>query len=135
MLFRSGIHVAQLAELPAELIERAAEILQLLEQTDAKLSNELHGQRSVELEAKGKIEGQPVAVQQEQNDESILQVAETAAAAQLSFFDEGPSLKKVSAVTKKEKQVLDKLSGIEILDMTPLQAINVLYELQKKLRS
>ena len=130
-----GIHVAQLAELPAELIERAAEILQLLEQTDAKLSNELHGQRSVELEAKGKIEGQPVAVQQEQNDESILQVAETAAAAQLSFFDEGPSLKKVSAVTKKEKQVLDKLSGIEILDMTPLQAINVLYELQKKLRS
>lgn len=123
-----GIHVAQLAELPAELIERAAEILAILEQTDAQISNELHGQRSAEPV-------QNTVNTEELQEQHRLQVAETAAAAQLSFFDEDPAPKKESSISKKEKQVLDKLSGIEILDMTPLQAINVLYELQKKLRN
>lgn len=123
-----GIHVAQLAELPAELIERAAEILQILEQTDAQVTNELHGQRS------GMVV-QESAIFASQNEQSRLQAAETAAAAQLSFFDEEPAPKKEIASSKKEKQVLDQLSGIEILDMTPLQAMNVLYELQKKLRN
>jgi DNA mismatch repair protein MutS len=123
-----GIHVAQLAELPAELIERAAEILQILEQTDARVTNELHGQRSG-------IVVQESAIVASQNEHSRLQAAETAAAAQLSFFDEEPAPKKESAASKKEKQVLDQLSGIEILDMTPLQAMNVLYELQKTLRN
>lgn len=125
-----GIHVAQLAELPADLIERAAEILEILEQTDAQVSNELHGQKSSISEHQN-----PVAEHKEQQEQKRLQIAETAAAAQLSFFDEEPIDKKGSALSKKEKQVLDKLSGIEILDMTPLQAINTLYELQKKLRN
>jgi DNA mismatch repair protein MutS len=125
-----GIHVAQLAELPSELIERAAVILEILEQTDAKVSNELHGH------GQRNIDPMPKTVKTEDvQEQHRLQVAETAATAQMSFFDEEPARKKESSVSKKEKMVLDKLSGIEILDMTPLQAINVLYELQKKLRS
>lgn len=124
-----GIHVAQLAELPAELIERAAEILEILEQTDAQVSNELHGQKSSTSEHMNLDENK------EQQEQKRLQIAETAAAAQLSFFDEEPIAKKGGTLGKKEKQVLDKLNGIEILDMTPLQAINTLYELQKKLRN
>ena len=54
--------------------------------------------------------------------------------AQLSFFDEVPPAKQ-SAASKKEKRVLDKLNELDILDMTPLQAMNMLYELQRKLRS
>ncbi|WP_079508527.1 DNA mismatch repair protein MutS [Mesobacillus jeotgali] len=118
-----GIHVAQLAELPPELIERAAEILHFLEQTD--------NQSFDERDAKSR---QNIARESVQVNQSILQHRETAAAAQLSFFDEGPEQQKTNRASKKEKQVLDQLCGLEILDMTPLQAMNMLYELQKKLR-
>jgi DNA mismatch repair protein MutS len=118
-----GIHVAQLAELPPELIERAAEILHILEQTD--------NQPSVELDAKNRHN---TVRESAEVDHSILPHRETAAAAQLSFFDDGPEQQEANKASKKEKQVLDQLYGLEILDMTPLQAMNMLYELQKKLR-
>ncbi|WP_226641300.1 DNA mismatch repair protein MutS [Mesobacillus subterraneus] len=121
-----GIHVAQLAELPADLIERAAEILQTLEQTDTQVSSELNRQESFNSVRE--------TLHNEEENQSMLQAAETAAAAQLSFFDEEPEQKKASGSSKKEKQVLEQLVGLEILDMTPLQAMNMLYELQKKLR-
>ncbi|WLR57574.1 DNA mismatch repair protein MutS [Mesobacillus subterraneus] len=121
-----GIHVAQLAELPADLIERAAEILHMLEQTDTQVSLELNSKKSVDSVRE--------TLQTEQDKQSMLQAAETAAASQLSFFDEEPEQKKASGASKKEKQVLEQLNGLEILDMTPLQALNMLYELQKRLR-
>ena len=121
-----GIHVAQLAELPADLIERAAEILQILEQTDNQVSSGVNNHKSLDSVRE--------TLQNEQDKQSMLQTAETAAAAQLSFFGEEPEQKKASGPNKKEKQVLEQLNGLEILDMTPLQAMNMLYELQKRLR-
>ena len=121
-----GIHVAQLAELPADLIERAAAILQTLEQTDTQVSSGPARHQSTDSVRE--------TMHNEQEKQSMLQAAETAAAAQLSFFDEEPEKKKASVPGKKEKQVLEQLVGLEILDMTPLQAMNMLYELQKKLR-
>ncbi|MBT2637036.1 DNA mismatch repair protein MutS [Bacillus sp. ISL-39] len=119
-----GIHVAQLAELPADLIERAAEILQILEHSDTQVSSGL----------KKSADSVREPMQNVQDKQSVLQAAETAAAAQLSFFDEEPEQKKAGGSSKKEKQVIEQLNGLEILDMTPLQAMNMLYELQKKLR-
>lgn len=100
-----GIHVAQLAELPKELIHRANEILSALEKPNV----------------------QPVAVKS-----AVKEIEEQPA--QLSFFDE-PKEPKKQELTSKEKKVLDKMKEIELLDITPLQAINLLYELQKKLKS
>nr|WP_263327845.1 DNA mismatch repair protein MutS [Neobacillus sp. Marseille-Q6967] len=104
-----GIHVAQLAELPKELIYRANEILTALEHSDPPTP--------VTNKAQATCEEKKV---QEQ-------------AAQLSFFDEPKETKKPE-LTSKEKRVLEKMKEIDILDLTPLQAINVLYELQKKLK-
>ncbi|WP_180960225.1 DNA mismatch repair protein MutS [Neobacillus cucumis] len=108
-----GIHVAQLAELPAELIRRASEILAELEQTDAQMA--------------------PVKKVDEQQvpENKIETPAEQPA--QLSFFDEPAAPKKVEP-TSKEKRVIDKIKELDLLDVTPLQAINLLYELQKKLK-
>lgn len=100
-----GIHVAQLAELPKELIHRANEILSALEKPDVL----------------------PVAVKS-----AVKQVEEQPA--QLSFFDE-PKEPKKQELSSKEKKVLDKMKEIDLLDITPLQAINLLYELQKKLKN
>jgi DNA mismatch repair protein MutS len=102
-----GIHVAQLAGLPSELISRANEILTALEQTNIQQDTP-------------KIEVVKVAEVQEQP-------------AQLSFFDEPKEVKK-QEFSSKEKRVIEKMKEIDILDLTPLQAINLLYELQKKLK-
>ncbi|WP_307197081.1 DNA mismatch repair protein MutS [Neobacillus niacini] len=99
-----GIHVAQLAELPKELIHRANEILSALEKPNV----------------------QPVAVN------NPVKLKEHPA--QLSFFDE-PKEPKKQELSSKEKKVLDKMKEIDLLDITPLQAINLLYELQKKLKN
>ncbi|WP_121609181.1 DNA mismatch repair protein MutS [Mesobacillus foraminis] len=113
-----GIHVAQLADLPLELIERAAEILQTLE----KKEDSPHTAEPVRKE-----EGAEASL-------TLREKAAETALAQLSFFDEVP-VAKPAAASKKEKRVLDKLNELDILDMTPLQAMNVLYDLQRKLRS
>ncbi|MFJ5760831.1 DNA mismatch repair protein MutS [Neobacillus sp. NPDC093182] len=100
-----GIHVAQLAELPKELINRANEILSALEKPGV----------------------QPVDVKS-----AVKEIGEQPA--QLSFFDE-PKEPKKQELSSKEMKVLDKMKEIDLLDITPLQAINLLYELQKKLKS
>ncbi|MFP5111344.1 DNA mismatch repair protein MutS [Bacillaceae bacterium C204] len=102
-----GIHVAQLAGLPSGLISRANEILTALEQSDPQ-------------DSKPKME----AIKEVQVEEQP---------AQLSFFDEPKDVKK-QELSSKEKRVIEKMKDLDILDLTPLQAINMLYELQKKLK-
>ncbi|EIJ81413.1 DNA mismatch repair protein MutS [Bacillus methanolicus PB1] len=105
-----GIHVAQLAELPEELINRANEILQTFEKKEDSETAAKNDDR-----------------QTENNINAIIE--ET----QLSFFDE-PVKKKHDKFSSKEKNVLDRLKNLNILDMTPLEALNTLYDLQKKIR-
>ncbi|GLB59258.1 DNA mismatch repair protein MutS [Cytobacillus sp. NCCP-133] len=107
-----GIHVAQLAELPNELIIRANEILIGLESKDSVSDN---------------------VPQQETPAHAAQKAADSAA--QLSFFEEpGEEVKKAS-MSSKEKKIIDKVKGLDILDMTPMQALNTLYELHKKLKN
>jgi DNA mismatch repair protein MutS len=112
-----GIHVAQLAELPKELIKRAAEILKELEKQPTALS-----------EKKAEIAEHPVP---EKKAEPAIIIEDTA---QLSFFEETAEPKK-QELSPKEKKIVEKIKNLDILDLTPLQAINTLYELQKKLKS
>ncbi|WP_174523420.1 DNA mismatch repair protein MutS [Neobacillus drentensis] len=102
-----GIHVAQLAGLPSDLISRANEILTALEQSDTQ-----QGTPKTEAVKVESVQEQP---------------------AQLSFFDEPKGVKKQD-LSSNEKRVIDKMKELDILDLTPLQAINMLYELQKKLK-
>ncbi|WP_409509706.1 DNA mismatch repair protein MutS [Bacillus spizizenii] len=98
-----GIHVAQLAELPEDLISRAQDILKELEHSGNKPE---------------------VPVQKPQVKEEP---------AQLSFFAEAEKRVEAPKLSKKEKQVLDAFKSLNILDMTPLEAMNEMYKLQKKL--
>ncbi|MEC4030422.1 DNA mismatch repair protein MutS [Bacillus subtilis] len=98
-----GIHVAQLAELPGDLIARAQDILKELEHSGNKPE---------------------VPVQKPQVKEEP---------AQLSFFGEAEKPTETPKLSKKEKQVIDAFKSLNILDMTPLEAMNEMYKLQKKL--
>ncbi|ARB37096.1 DNA mismatch repair protein MutS [Bacillus subtilis] len=98
-----GIHVAQLAELPGDLIARAQDILKELEHSGNKPE---------------------VPVQKPQVKEEP---------AQLSFFGEAEKPAETPKLSKKEKQVIDAFKSLNILDLTPLEAMNEMYKLQKKL--
>jgi len=108
-----GIHVAKLAELPKEVIDRAEEILKQLE------NGQTHQTDHSDVFEQKELVGQVKAVQE---------------VAQLSFFDEHIEPKK-DTISSKEKKVLQELKSINLLDMTPLQAMNLIFELQKKLKN
>ncbi|MFD1336183.1 DNA mismatch repair protein MutS [Oceanobacillus iheyensis] len=102
-----GIHVAKLADLPNELIERASVILEELEDDSNKKPTP----------TKDKLES-----------------------GQLSFFIE-ESNKKKAEMPKQEKthnnqeqSVIEDLKNVNVLDLTPLEAMNELYRLQKGLK-
>jgi DNA mismatch repair protein MutS len=97
-----GIHVAELAELPASLIQRAKEILAELEQQE---------QRKEQPSSK---------------NEAVFE--------QLSMFAEEQSSKEESRLSKKEKKALEALKSVNLLETTPLEALNKLYEIQKLLK-
>ncbi|OCA89274.1 DNA mismatch repair protein MutS [Bacillus sp. FJAT-27225] len=110
-----GIHVAMLAGLPKELTDRAQEILTSLEQAEP-------------------VKQLPVLPD---GKETVVQESgpsKKSDSAQLSFFDE-PIVQRRTDVSPKEKKVVDKLKDLDILNLTPLEAMNVLYELQKKVRN
>ncbi|SFA72798.1 MULTISPECIES: DNA mismatch repair protein MutS [unclassified Bacillus (in: firmicutes)] len=116
-----GIHVAQLAELPEELIERANEILLSLEQQDQQGAAKIQPSSAKKEKAKPLQPVETVKIQDED--------------AQLSFFDATVTPTPKVELNTKEKKIVEQIKGLDILDLTPLQAINTLYELQKKLKS
>ncbi|MFB6466723.1 DNA mismatch repair protein MutS [Cytobacillus sp. Hz8] len=106
-----GIHVAELAELPKDLISRAKTILRTLE------------------------EQAPDAIEQHKNAAIAHTIQEPIQEeiAQLSFFAEVKDDKK-HHLASKEKKVIDLLKEIDILEMTPMKAMNLLYDLHKKMK-
>lgn len=118
-----GIHVAELAELPKELIKRANELLSQFEkkllQLDASIES-LPEKEKFSVESIKDLEVNSVKINNPNGT------------AQLSFFDEPKEQSK--PILGKEQKVLEQLKKLDILDLTPLQAINTIYELQKKLK-
>ncbi|CAH0210813.1 DNA mismatch repair protein MutS [Peribacillus sp. Bi96] len=111
-----GIHVAKLADLPTQLIDRAAAIL-------AHLENENGQAKALPAEPVDAIKAPIAAAAPEIPDNE----------AQLSFFGEEAPKGRVNS-SPKEKKVLDDIKSLDILEMTPLEAMNTLYKLQKKLK-
>ncbi|MDG5789031.1 DNA mismatch repair protein MutS [Evansella sp. AB-P1] len=114
-----GIYVAELAELPSELIARAKNILQDYEQGTEKrshlnISNELNNNKSYEEVASTTID---------ENHQLTL------------FHDDSISNNNENKkdLLKKEKQVIQDLQALNLLHITPIEAIQVLDSLQRKL--
>ncbi|GMA47906.1 hypothetical protein GCM10025854_21560 [Tetragenococcus muriaticus] len=94
-----GIHVAKIAGLPKDLLERADSILQALEKGKT-LQNQNLSEKSSEMEDSGKNQ-------------------------QLSLFNE---------FTDQESETLNELKTLDVVKMTPLDALNKLYELQQSIQ-
>ena len=100
-----GIHVAKLAGLPDDLLDHASTILEVLES----------GNPAVKVVPKEiEVEQAPVAKQPEVVEE----------VSQLSLFND---------VSPELEALVAEVKGLNMLEMTPMAALNTLYELQKKL--
>ncbi|MFF5993487.1 DNA mismatch repair protein MutS [Lysinibacillus sp. KU-BSD001] len=96
-----GVHVAELAEMPASIIDRARILLAQFEAQDKPVTQGT----AIEM-----------VVQPEREEEL-----------QLSLF--AP----MEEMSPQEKEVLEALSKCNVMGTTPMQAMNLLYELQQKL--
>ena len=101
-----GIQVAKLAGVPEQVIERAKELLEEL--SDADITER---EKSITVQ-ENKIEKK----KQKQPDELEL--------AQISLFD-----------TVKDHDIIKELSEIDLGNLTPIEALNRLYQLQNKIKN
>nr|WP_147608035.1 DNA mismatch repair protein MutS [Kurthia massiliensis] len=126
-----GIHVAKLADLPPEIIERAHVLLQHFEsQADGDVQIvekrvEVPVEKIVEKVIEVPVE-KVVEKIVEVPVEKLVEVPQTIAepVAQLSLFEEQ---------TAEELAVIDELRGLNISGTTPMDALQLVYRLQQQL--
>lgn len=114
-----GIHVAELAALPVGVISRAKIVLSHLEKDQTTKQMDTYN-----------------ILKQAEVNQAVHEVASTSSDEQLSLFgekNEQPSRKRKT--TSSQERVLQKLSSYAILEMTPMDAMQALYELQKQMKS
>ncbi|MEG2338224.1 MAG: DNA mismatch repair protein MutS, partial [Clostridium sp.] len=105
-----GVQVAKLAGLPEEVIELSKALLIKLEE------NHIGCRPSAREEDKPKDKRQISLF--EMDSETDIETA-------IDVDD---------AITKKEKQVLKEIENLDIINMTPLDAMNYIYKLKEKLK-
>lgn len=101
-----GIQVAKLAGVPDSVIQRAKEIVEELVDTDIT----------------GRIKD--IAVQGHETKKKHTKPLDEVDMAQMSLFD-----------TVKDADVLEELRNLDVSNMTPMDAMNKLYQLQNKLKN
>lgn len=97
-----GIHVAKIAGLPEDLLQRADSILTNLESGAAQ------------LHLTPEVDSEPVATESEVSEPVV---------EQLSLFAEDSS----------NQEVIEALKKVDLMNLTPMQAMNVIYELKNML--
>lgn len=129
-----GIHVADLAGLPADLIKRAAAILTELETDSGK--DDRAEPRSAAAESAAAFvatasSGEETVETNPETDRSANEAADENE--QLAFFAEPVHQSK--PLGRHERKVIQTLSGLDLLTMTPMEAMNQLFSLQKALKN
>lgn len=105
-----GVHVAELAEMPEAILQRARILLEQFEAT------------STEKPVKSLLEHTPADLEhvpQKPADEEL----------QLSLF----SISEEPVLAPEQQEVLDTLTKLNVMGTTPMQAMTLLYEIQQKL--
>ncbi|NLK51917.1 MAG: DNA mismatch repair protein MutS [Syntrophomonadaceae bacterium] len=128
-----GIQVARLAGLPGDLIQRAQHILHELEQRHSGPPRETSPEKVITL-IKG---GNEDAAGKQRLTERILTAKKTkrlAGSVKETSGDQAVSPMQLSLLEWDKHPILEEILGLDLMNMTPLAALNQLFELQQKLR-
>ncbi|TYA97592.1 DNA mismatch repair protein MutS [Lactobacillus sp. SL9-6] len=126
-----GIHVAKLAGMPTKLLQRAEVILTDLEQSAANQPVAAASQSSsapaepAQAPVSDSVVAQDVAASASEPQEKVAAVPETDQ--QLSLFSDAPELSPAQA------KVLEQISQLNLMGMTPMAIMNQVYQWQQKL--
>lgn len=115
-----GVHVAELAGMPNEILQRARVLLTNFEAMQKQTLEVQTVQLPLPIEEQ--IETAPI--KENKLDEQVIQEE----AMQLSLFDAS-----APEISKEEREVLDAVLKLNVMGTTPMQAMTILYELQQKL--
>lgn len=115
-----GIHVAGLADIPDAVLDRAKEILCELEENDITKKDESS------FEDKCKKCKEKLAERSEPEKEEKKEVVVMEDEVQISFEEK--------IEDRNGKELIDEIKNLEIINMTPMEGLNKLYELQRKLK-
>ncbi|MGE7021154.1 DNA mismatch repair protein MutS [Solibacillus cecembensis] len=110
-----GVHVAELAEMPQPILQRARDLLAEFEAKDAR-------QGAVKIE-------EPPAFKEPVPQPPVLAQMVQEPVEQLTLFQ----MTDAPAISEAEQQVLEAISKLNVMGTTPMQAMTVLYEWQQKL--
>lgn len=135
-----GIEVGKLAGLPSEVINRAKEILQVLEDNNSEGSNHsiidnkkayneqlVDEGKSLEDDSFGENSNSALSKKKNNKDEkSISEVATTL------VKEEKLGLVQIGFEDIATKNLLEEIKAIDVLNMTPMEGFNKLYELINK---
>lgn len=119
-----GIHVAKLAGMPDELLQRADQILQKLEKKEVKLSTNSES-------AEQNYQASPISIKVSEPATSQASAPVVDDNGQLELFAPvGPSKKNSST----EMRILHQLKELNLMGMTPMDVMNQIYKWQQKLK-
>ncbi|WP_054651786.1 DNA mismatch repair protein MutS [Lacticaseibacillus pantheris] len=126
-----GIHVAKLAGLPEELLQRADKVLQHLEQQGGSLEMGASDDEQTAVEP-ATVADTPVAAGPEPDTTADVQTnaPEAVDDQQLDLFTPETVVPELSDADTK---VLKQLEKFDLLQATPMAAMNLLYELKQEL--
>lgn len=111
-----GIHVAKLAGMPNDLLDRADVILSKLESQDVtQLQDKIMDAKSVD---EAPLQTKPMQIKETNIDDT-----------QLSLFN--PEIVKVNS---KDDKLIKEIKDLDLIEMTPLDVMNVVYKWQKQLK-
>ncbi|RYL95266.1 DNA mismatch repair protein MutS [Sporolactobacillus sp. THM7-4] len=129
-----GIHVAKLAGLPDDLTERADEILKSLQGGAVKLPGDRSQKTENQDHEENQVAEQPGIKETAAGmDVGLTTDKETGEQLEL-FVDSQEPTRSKRKMTKREQKVIQKLAHLDILTMTPMDAMNQLFSLQKELK-
>jgi DNA mismatch repair protein MutS len=139
-----GIYCAELAGLPDTIISRSYDLLQAFETRAGLLEAAVGGTEVPEAQtAKLAIEERVPAAAQTVIRQEVASYARDESSGmlpieQLSLFEsnEGAKSKQSNhhdAMSSKQLKVIEQLKGADLINMTPLQAFNLIYEMKQKL--
>lgn len=132
-----GIYCAQLAGLPPRIIDRANQLLDEYEGAVARevLDGESIPQKQADAASKATKQVEEENSEEMQDPGRVFAAAAAEEAEQLDLFGEPVRLqaKKAErpALDKTEEKALKKLRDADLLNMTPMQAMNFLFELKR----
>ncbi len=126
-----GIHVAKLAGMPDELLNRATDILNRLEKrgsTDSAIVADGANNVSQPEPKTAEQDKKPVALVDDQPQKQPDLVAEENG--QLELFNPQPTKK----MNKKSQKIVDQLRDLNLMSMTPMDVMNQIYQWQQELK-